>query len=162
MNKRLSKDFYIILTLLLIFFALFLFLTPIKRALGNIFQHDIKVIKKYYAALNKRSYKTAYGFLADLTLKYKTEEGKNLEFDIRPDYKKFIKNHEKIKSIKISSIKRENKYCYPEVGLSCFKVEAVIKYKDLVVAASGGKINIYVYTLNTGKEPLILGIRTTP
>ena len=36
-----------------------------------------------------------------------------------------------------------------------------IKYKDVVVSP-GGRTTIYIYTLNTGKKPLILGIMSTP
>ena len=161
MKKTFSKDFYIIIFLLLAFFIMFLVLPFISRALGNAFENDSKVITQYYKALSRKDHKTAYNLLADLTFKYKTDGNKQLEFTVRPDYKKFIKDHGKIINVKIKKIKRIDEYCYPEVGLKCFKVEAAIKYKDMVVSP-GGKTTIYIYTLNTGKKPLILGIRTTP
>ena len=158
---NLSKDFYVTVILLLILFTVFLLMPPIKRTFSNVFQNDSGIIKQYYKAINRKDYKTAYSLLANLTLKYKTDEGKKLEFNIKPDYKKFVKDHEKVKSVKVIKVRRENKYCYPEVGLRCFKVEAAINYKDLIVSP-GGKTIIYIYTLNTGNRPLILGIRTTP
>ncbi|MFC1559954.1 hypothetical protein ACFLZ2_00370 [Candidatus Margulisiibacteriota bacterium] len=161
MGKKLSKDFYIVMAWVLAFFVLFIFSVPIKKGLDNLFQSDHRVIKKYYSALNRKRYKVAYGLLVDLTFKYKTGENKMLEFDVRPDYKKFEKDNKKVDRVKIRSIKREDKHCYPEVGLRCFKVEAAIKYKDIVVTPAG-KTVLYIYTLNTGKEPKILAIRATP
>jgi len=159
--KRLSKDFYIVMAVVLAFFMFFLLSIPAKKAMNRIFQKDSRIIKRYYNALDKKNFKVAYGSLADLTLKYKVPEGEPLEFNVRPDYGQFVKDNEKLQSIKVLSVIMEDKHCFPEVGLRCFRVEAVIKYRDLVVDPRG-KTTLYIYTLNTGREPLILGIRTTP
>lgn len=161
MSKRLSREFYIIVAAAVLIFVFFFLYIPVRRAAGNIFQNDSSVIKDYYGALNRRDYSKAYGYLVDLSFRYKAPNGEAVDFDIRPDYQKYVDDHEKIEKIRILSIKKESKHDYPEVGLRCFRVESVIKYRD-VILPSGGKTLIYIYTLNTGKKPLILGIRTTP
>lgn len=156
MNNKLYAFLGIIIATLIVLAMFFLL-----SSFNPFFHDDTKIIKKYYNALNNRDYKDAYGFLADLALRYKADNNKELAFDARPSFKRFVDDHSKIKSVKILKIERKDKDCYPRIGINCFKVELSIKYYNLIVP-SGGSTVTYIYTLNTGTKPLILYIGSTP